>query len=117
MRRRIIYFYYAVLTLRQLPDYFDALRNENAMLRAKIFNCAGVPWEGDTLSIKYSILQVYKHWPMTLDDNNVSSFELISCPVQFTEEEIWKCEYEHGQEEKIQELCEIRDLIGTDSLG
>ncbi|KAI9374621.1 hypothetical protein BJX61DRAFT_540631 [Aspergillus egyptiacus] len=117
MRRRIVHFYYAALTLRQIPDHFDALRNEKAMPRAKVFNRAGAPWEGDLLCLKYAILQVYKHWPMSLDNDNASSFEPAGCPVQFTDEEIRKCEYEHDQEEeKIQELCE-RDLIGTDSLG
>ena len=51
MRRRLVHFYYAALTLRQIPDHFDALRDENAMLRAKLFSRATAPWEGDSTSL------------------------------------------------------------------
>lgn len=71
--------------MRHSPDHFDALRNENTMLRAKIFNRAGAPWEGDSLSLKYA-LQVYRNWPMALDDGAPSRPE--DCPVQFTRADI-----------------------------
>ncbi|KAH8430606.1 uncharacterized protein LDX57_008269 [Aspergillus melleus] len=55
---------------------------------------------------------------MSLDDNDASSFEPTGCPIKFTEGEIRKCENDHDQEEeKIQELSEMRGLIGSNSLG
>ncbi|RAL11755.1 phosphotransferase enzyme family protein [Aspergillus homomorphus CBS 101889] len=106
-RTRIVHFYYAALTLRQMPDH------------SNIFNRAGAPWEGDPLSLEYVIHKVYKHWPMSLvDEDATSSVTPRGCPIGFTEDEIQRCEYDHGKEEgKIQELREMRDLIGTDSLG
>jgi hypothetical protein len=116
MQRRIVHFYYAALTMRQMPDHFDALREENAMLRAKLFNHAGAPWEGDSLSLKYVILQVYRNWPMHLD--NVAPTESIDCPVEYSEEEIRHCINEYDQEqERMQELTEMRNLTGTNSVG
>lgn len=56
MRKRLVHFYYAALTLKQLPDHFNALREVNAMLRAKLFDRAGAPWEGDSLSLQHTIL-------------------------------------------------------------
>ncbi|KAF9895001.1 hypothetical protein FE257_004625 [Aspergillus nanangensis] len=51
MRRRIVHFYYAALTMESLPDHFDAIRTENCMLRAKLFHRAQAPWEGDSVSL------------------------------------------------------------------
>ncbi|CRG85871.1 hypothetical protein PISL3812_02875 [Talaromyces islandicus] len=89
MRRRLVHFYYARLTMKQLPDHFDALRTENAMLRAKLFNCAGAHWEGDSPSLQYAMLQVHQNWPMTIDTGTPT--QSTPCPVQFTEDEIRQC--------------------------
>ncbi|KAJ5445456.1 hypothetical protein N7491_001538 [Penicillium cf. griseofulvum] len=43
IRRRIVRFYYATLTMKSLPDHFDAIRTENCMLRAKLFHHAQAP--------------------------------------------------------------------------
>ncbi|KAJ6136808.1 hypothetical protein N7497_012361 [Penicillium chrysogenum] len=115
MRKRIVHFYYAALTMKSLPDHFDAIRTENCMLRAKLFHHAQAPWEGDSVSLKYAMLQVLKNWPMSLDGAQTRPVE---CPVQFSEEEMQKCSEDHRQEqEKLQELGEMRDVIGTDALG
>lgn len=99
-----------------MPDHFDALRNENAMLRAKLFSYAGAPWEGDSLSLKYTMLQVVRNWPMSIDV--VAPAQPAVCPVQFTEEESRQCVESHQRGRgKLEELSEIRSFIGTDSLG
>lgn len=82
MRRRLVYFYYAALTMRSLPDYFDAIRAENCMLRAKLFHLALAPWEGDSVSLKYAMLQVLKNWPMSLDEG--ARKRSVGCPVDFS---------------------------------
>ncbi|CAG7917602.1 unnamed protein product [Penicillium olsonii] len=115
MRRRIVHFYYAALTMKCLPDHFDAIRAENCMLRAKLFHNAQAPWEGDSVSLKYTMSQVLKNWPMSLDGEAPRAVE---CPVQFSEQEMQQCSEDYRQEqEKLQELGEMRDLIGTDALG
>lgn len=53
---------------------------------------------------------------MALD--NVPPPESADCPVKYTEEEIEQCTEIHDQqEEKLQELAEMRDMIGIDTLG
>lgn len=114
MRKRIVHFYYAALTMNSLPDHFDAIRSENYMLRAKLFHHAQAPWEGDSISLKYTMLQVLNNWPISLDGETQTK----SCSIQFSEEEMQKCSEDHRQEqEKLQELGEMRDVIGTDALG
>ena len=116
MRRRIVHFYYAALTMKSLPDHFDAIRTENCMLRAKLFQQAQAPWEGDSVSLKYAMLQVLMKWPMPLDEG--AHARSVECPVHFSEAEIQECLEHHRQEqEKLQELGEMRDFIGTDALG
>lgn len=116
MRRRIVHFYYAALTMNSQPDHFDAIRNENCMLRAKLFHHAQAPWEGDSVSLKYTMLQVLKNWPMSIDGG--AQMESVECPIHFSEEEMQKCSEDYRQEqEKLQELSEMRDIIGTDALG
>lgn len=116
MRRRLVHFYYAALTMRQMPDHFDALRDENSMLRAKLFNRAKAPWEGDSQSLRYAIMQVCQNWPMHI--GNAGPAQPVDCPVHFSEEEMLQCAKDHDQEqEKLQELTEMRDLIGIDALG
>lgn len=116
MRRRIVHFYYAALTMKAMPDHFDTIRSENCMLRAKFFNCAQAPWEGDSVSLKYAMMQVLNNWPISLDGETQS--QSTGFPVQLSSDEIQKCLKDYQQEqEKLRELGEMKDLIGTDALG
>ncbi|KAI1937162.1 hypothetical protein LOZ66_004079 [Ophidiomyces ophidiicola] len=103
------------MTLKQLPDHFDALRTNGAMLRAKLFNRAGAPWEGDSLSLRLTIIQVCTCWPLPYDD---ALRELGPCPVQHSEEQRNDFISQYNQEqEKLEELSDIRAHIGIDSQG
>ncbi|KAM5441941.1 hypothetical protein MferCBS31731_003204 [Microsporum ferrugineum] len=116
MRKQISHFYYAALTMNQLPDHFDALRNYNSMLRAKLFTLAGAPWEGDSLSMKHAMIEACQKWPMELGD--APSTKPASCPVQFGKEEIIQCMAEYEQvQERLQDLAEMRACAGVDSVG
>ncbi|OAL73138.1 hypothetical protein A7D00_2911 [Trichophyton violaceum] len=116
MRKQIAHFYYAALTMKQLPDHFDALRNYNSMLRAKLFTLAGAPWEGDTLSLKHAIIEAYQKWPIPLEKSSYPN--VVNCPVQFTREEILKCVTDFAQEqEKLQEFTEMKACANVDSVG
>ncbi|KAL1851184.1 hypothetical protein Plec18170_006508 [Paecilomyces lecythidis] len=116
MRRRLVHFYYAGLTMREIPDHFEALMNENAMLRAKLFDRAGAPWEGDSASLQYVLLQVYQNWPVHLD--GVPSAKSIKCPIDFSDEEIREITNRYDQkQEKMTELEEMREVVGIDALG
>lgn len=116
LRKRLVHFYYAALSMKEIPDHFDALRNEKSMLLAKVFNRTGTPWKGDSLSLKYTITQVCKNWPMHFND--VASVKSLDYPVKYSEDEIQQCTRDHDQEqEKMQELAEMKDLINTDAVG
>ncbi|KAI9040990.1 aminoglycoside phosphotransferase family protein [Aspergillus affinis] len=118
MRRRIVHFYYAALTMKAMPDHFDAIRSESCMLRAKLFQHAQAPWEGDSISLKYAMLQALQRWPLSLDEGAETVGSSAECPVHFSEAEKQKCvEGFCREQEKLKELGEMRDLVGTDALG
>jgi hypothetical protein len=53
---------------------------------------------------------------MSLDGG--AQMRSAECPIRFSGEEMQKCSEDHRQEqEKLQELGEMRDLIGTDAQG
>ncbi|KKZ65692.1 hypothetical protein EMCG_01254 [[Emmonsia] crescens] len=117
MRKRLVHFYYAALTMQHMPDHFDALRDENTMLRTKLFDRAGAPWEGDSISLKYTIWQAQCNWPMPILGEDQAT-DTHACPVTYSDDEVQRCIKEHDEEgEKMQELTEMRELIGTDALG
>ncbi|KAL4912146.1 kinase-like domain-containing protein [Aspergillus aurantiobrunneus] len=112
----IVHFYYAALTMKQMPDHFDALRNENTMLRAKLFERSGAPWEGDDVSLRYALLQACVNWPMSVPGEGPT--ESIDCPIQVSKDEAQSIKdlYE-AEEERNQVASEIRDVIGIDAQG
>lgn len=119
IRRRLVHFYYAALTLKHMPDHFDAIRDTNIMLRSKLFDRAGAPWEGDSVSLKSAIILAKQHWPMPmpLPDDEVPA-STSDFPVKYTAEEIRQCLANAEQEgEKMQEVAEMKEFIGIDDVG
>lgn len=117
MRKRIVHFYHAALTMQHVPDHFDALKDENTMLRTKLFDGAGAPWEGAYTSLKYAIWQAQCNWPMPMPDGEKTA-DAHACPVTYSDDKVELCIKEHDEEgEKMQGLTEMRERIGTDVLG
>lgn len=119
MRKRLVHFYYGALTLKLSQDHFDALRDENVMLRAKLYDRVAAPWEGNSLDLEHDLIEVLSRWPLAIDGKN-SAVERSGheAPVQYGNHEINAClEAVKLQEEKEQELEEMREVIGIDSQG
>lgn len=103
--------------LPRMPDHFDAIRDTNVMLRAKLFDRAGAPWGGDSVSLKSAIILAKQHWPMSLPNNEIpaSSSELF---VKYTTEEMRQCLADAEQEgERMQEVEVMMEFIGIDDVG
>nr|POE99346.1 altered inheritance of mitochondria protein 9, mitochondrial [Quercus suber] len=116
IRRRLVHFYYGAVTLKKSEDHFDALRNDNSMLRAKLYDRAAAPWEGDSLSLEQALIQVQEKWPMPLEGS--TAMHDAECPVKYSMERIRICEEKIKEEEdRLQDLEEMRELLGTDALG
>lgn len=121
MRRRLVHFFYAGTTMKLSEDHFDALRAENVMLRAKLFDRAAAPWEGNSLDLEHILMEVARRWPMAIDDGKEQSPAQQNgnkAPVRYSDERVEACSKAMElQEEKEQELEEMREVIGIDSQG
>lgn len=100
MRKHLVHFYYPALTMKDIPEHSDALRDE--ILRAQLFNRAAAPWEGGFVSLQYVMTHVCQHWLMHF--HGVPSMEPTKC-LFISEEEIQNGTSEYDQEqEKVGEL-------------
>lgn len=116
MRRRLVHFYYAALSLKKVEDHFDAFRNQNSMLRAKIYARAGAPWEGSSLALEHALIEVQEHWPLGLGAS--SGGRIPDCPVRYAPERVQAClKRVKEEEEKLEELDDMRGMLGTDATG
>jgi hypothetical protein len=119
MRKRLVHFYYGALTLKLSVDHFDALRDENVMLRAKLYDRAAAPWEGNSLALEHILIEVLRRWPMAVDKENPATHRSsLKAPVAYDDRQTDAClKGIEIQEEKEQELEEMREVIGIDSQG
>lgn len=98
MRKRLIHFYYAAMTMKLMPDHFDALRKDSLMLRAKLYDRTTAPWDGDSVLLKFALIQAIKKWPLLVRDSKSSERsthedqrQQPACPIEYSEEEIRRC--------------------------
>jgi hypothetical protein len=119
IRKRLVHFYYGALTLKLSGDHFDALRNENIMLRAKLYDRAAAPWEGKSLNLEHILIEVLRRWPLTTGEEDPATHRNdLQAPVQYSDQQIEAClKAVELQEEKEEELEEMREVIGIDSQG
>lgn len=116
MRRRLVHFYYAALHLKKAGDHYDAFRNDNSMLRAKLFSRAGAPWEGSSLSLEHALIEIQQHWPLHIEASPPT--QAVECPVRYHPDRIQAClEKVNQEEEQLDDLDDMRAMLGTDAQG
>jgi len=77
--RRLVHYHYVTNTEYNKPHY-DALTGHMCVLRSRLFNHAGYPWEGETLELKVALIRATERWE-TLTGGGAS------CPVVFDAED------------------------------
>lgn len=129
--QRLVHFYYVAVTLRNTRDLYSAIRDHNTNLLRTLFDRTNVPWEGDSTSLKYALLQILEDWPFCLGGENptklglgaeidVNSHESASaeCPVNYTDAEKKACLDLHFEErDYLNDVAEMREVLGIDSVG
>lgn len=116
MRRRLVHFYYAALHLKKAGDHYDAFRNDNSMLRAKLFSRAGAPWEGSSLSLEHALIEIQQHWPLHVEASPPT--QAVECTVRYHPDRIQAClEKVKQEEEQLDDLDDMRAMLGTDAQG
>ncbi|KAB8349796.1 hypothetical protein FH972_023809 [Carpinus fangiana] len=120
LQKRLTHFLYAAGTMIDIPDHFSAITQYNAMLRNRLYSLASMPWEGDSVSLKRTLIEVVQNWPLTLEQSG--SLEtpphVTQCPIEFSPEETQECIQQYDtQEEELQELISMRDHLDIDPQG
>lgn len=86
------------------------------MLRAKLFSRAGAPWEGSSLSLDHALIEIQQHWPLNIEGS--PSTKAVDCPVRYHPDRIQAClEKVKQEEEKLDDLDDMRAMLGTDAQG
>lgn len=84
-RRRQLHYYYFAATAKFNQDHFDACTDNKVVLKQKLFQHAGDPWEGDSVTLKADLIRASQCWK-----------ELISgvdtlCPLTYSTTEVDEC--------------------------
>jgi hypothetical protein len=75
-RYRLGYYRYVTNTAEYNKPHYDALRDPMYMLRSRLFEYAGYPWEGETLELKVALIQAVERW-------ETLTVRGVLCPVVF----------------------------------
>ena len=72
IRKRVIHYLYAILTSRLNPEHYNAIFNQSAIVRQRLFEFAGTPWEGDSITLQAELVNAVLSRPMFF-------FSAVSC--------------------------------------
>ena len=111
-RRRQLHFFYLGATSQNNRRHFDALFFDPVARRAKLYQRARSPWEGDNVSLKAELIKTVRSWP------SVRSNEGMKCPIEYSEDEIKECLALKAEQKKLDETLQVwRDCIGVTADG
>ncbi|KAI9816137.1 MAG: hypothetical protein M1832_005144 [Thelocarpon impressellum] len=65
-RGRLVHFLCAAFTMRQIPKQYDAINQEDVLLRARPYDLVGAPWEGESVALAHALATTVKKWLLAL---------------------------------------------------
>jgi len=80
-RRRLVHYHYVKSTEECNEVHRAALADPMGVLRRRLFQHAGDPWEGETIALKVDLIEATKSWE-TLTEGGAP------CPVVFDDEDV-----------------------------
>ena len=114
-RRRQVHFFYMGFSSRNNSLLFDAMSSSGIILRNKIYENAGRPWEGDSISLKANLIQCAAQWA---DVSSKDSPHCIKCPLNYSLSEVDQClELDAKQRAADISSQRLRDLVGVNIDG
>lgn len=85
-RRRHLHYYYFAATAKFNNDHFDACTDDGVILKQKLFQHAGDPWEGDSVTLKADLIRASQSW-----QELTSGSTDVHCPLSYSSAEIGEC--------------------------
>ncbi|GLA41371.1 phosphotransferase enzyme [Aspergillus niger] len=111
-RRRVVHFLYAALTKRLNQDHYNAIFDQSVILRQRLFQSAGTPWEGDSVSLRAELIRSISNWSAIVQTTDVAP------PVEYPEDIVWETlDLDMQQKEADVAMEQMRHALGVDVLG
>ncbi|KAF2118671.1 kinase-like domain-containing protein [Lophiotrema nucula] len=115
-RRRHVHFFYLGFTQRMNDRHWHALEHESGLLKRRLFNDAGSPWEGLNTPLQMDLVRVLENWSNIASPN--SDGTVPACPVVFTEQEAQRrAALDESLRETDSEMERINNVLGVASDG
>jgi hypothetical protein len=115
-RRRHVHFYYLGFTQKFNQQHWRALEEETDILRRRIFDHAGEPWEGLNTALQYDLIQVSRSWKKFVAPN--SDGATPACPVSFAQTEAEGIDaLDDAHRDADGDVEQINELLGIASDG
>ncbi|KAF8306826.1 hypothetical protein DL93DRAFT_2088432 [Clavulina sp. PMI_390] len=124
--RKLFFFHYFFSTTRQNGPHRELFKDpiQIWMLRNYLFENASNPWNGETLPLKFTLINAVKGWKMLRQlaspEGPAGIFDSTAerCPISFDKQDVQETEKLHiEQEENFGPLAEVREYICQDLEG
>ncbi|KAL8707350.1 MAG: hypothetical protein Q9220_007610 [cf. Caloplaca sp. 1 TL-2023] len=114
-RRRQMHYFYMTCTADLNKDHLDALQLSHWALRQKLFQHAGTPWVGDSVTLKADLIQATRVWQQLA---SASDLNVLKCPIAYAEVDVefWK-QLESKKNEADDLMTHIRNFMNIDPNG
>jgi hypothetical protein len=114
-RRRQLHFFYLGFTSRNNPLHFDVISSSSLVLRNRLYESAGRPWEGDNVSLKADLIRCIARWA---DVSSRGSPDCLECPLSYSLAEVEQClELDAKQNAADANSQRLHELVGVNIDG
>ena len=109
--RRLVHYHYVRNTEEYNKPHYDALTDHMCVLRTRLFDHAGNPWEGETLELKVALIRATERW-------EALTGERAPCPVVFGAEDVRETAKLNEVQGKADKAFEVwQDMLGLGPEG
>ncbi|WPG99073.1 kinase-like protein [Acrodontium crateriforme] len=111
LRKRQFHYFYVTAKASHNKAHLDALTYEFSAARRKVYEQSGNSWEGDNITLKFSLIHLVQNWEQVVG-------KAETCPISFTPEEIQEClRLEAELREADAEMQGSKEILGIGPEG
>lgn len=115
-RRRHVHFFYLGFTQRMNERHWRALEQTDGLLKRRIFDNAGSPWEGLNTPLRVDIARISQNWSTIVPANPDGTVPV--CPVVLREQDMQEITaLDKSLREVDSEMERIKEFLGIASDG
>jgi len=113
-RRRQLHYFYLGFTNRNNKPHFHAMGTYDLVVRNRLYDTAGRPWEGDNTSLKAELVHASTYW----SDIATSAMKRAGFPAKYSEAEVTEClDIDAKQKSVDAQMQRLRDFVGVNIDG